>query len=242
MHRINSIVHKDVEGLLILQEKDIAHMQALQQLALIPQKINLCNKEIDELRASLNAAKKTFKDLELEQKNCEVELRSAEDLVIKYKTQQMTVKKNEDYDALTNQIEETHKNISRWEDRDLELLMKIDEQKKSLAGFETTIEKKIQEVIQHIRVLEEEQSQIQSSVEALEKAYKEAKQGVPQEALDIYENIKKHVKKPKFVVPVDGHSCTGCHLRISNDILQEVLSGGHLACCDQCGRIIYHIS
>lgn len=232
-------MHKDIQGLLVLQEEDIIRMQALHQLELIPHKIHHCNKEIDELQSSFEAGKKSLKEIEVEQKNTEVELRLAEELIVKYKTQQMSVKKNEDYEALSHQIDDTHKKIDLLENKDLECLMAIDEQKKALRNLEEETLEKVQTVKKHIQCLEDEQSKVQASIDAIKQAYEKAKSNISPEALHMYENIKRHVKKPKFIVFLDGHSCTGCHLRVSNDIVQEVLSKHQLACCDQCGRILY---
>ena len=54
-----------------------------------------------------------------------------------------------------------------------------------------------------------------------------------------YERVKKVVRRPPYVVPVEDQKCSGCNLRVSNDIVSSILVEEKLTACDQCGRVVY---
>jgi len=42
-----------------------------------------------------------------------------------------------------------------------------------------------------------------------------------------------------YIAPLEEQKCSGCNLRVSNDVVSSVLVEQKLTHCDQCGRIVY---
>ena len=57
--------------------------------------------------------------------------------------------------------------------------------------------------------------------------------------LTSYDRVKKVVSKPPYIAPLNDQKCSGCNLRVSNDVVSSVLVEQKLTQCDQCGRIVY---
>mgnify|MGYP001995485879 CR=1 FL=1 len=42
-----------------------------------------------------------------------------------------------------------------------------------------------------------------------------------------------------YIAPIEDQKCSGCNLRVSNDVVSSVLIEQKITQCDQCGRIVY---
>ena len=76
---------------------------------------------------------------------------------------------------------------------------------------------------------------MQDLKEEIERSRKE----VPEEMLRAYDRVKKVVARPPYLAPLKDQKCSGCHLRVSNDVISTALVEQKLTQCDQCGRIVY---
>ena len=77
--------------------------------------------------ANIEAASYALKEKEVERSELDTEIKTKEEAIARFRTQQLEVKKNDEYRALTHQIEQTEQDISDLEERGIELLIEIDE-------------------------------------------------------------------------------------------------------------------
>ncbi|MCD8482780.1 MAG: hypothetical protein LR015_09020 [Verrucomicrobia bacterium] len=125
-----------LEPLLILQERDRTVDVLKETLHNVPLERVSAEKGIESENAKLAASRQQLKQLEVERQSKEHEIAAAEEKVRKYLTQQMQVKKNEEYQALTHEIETVRKGISDLEDQVLGLMETIDQHKDLLKQLE----------------------------------------------------------------------------------------------------------
>ena len=76
-------------------------------------------------------------------------------------------------------------------------------------------------------------------VEELKKEIEETRKGVEPSFLSTYDRVTKSVSRPPYMAPINDQKCSGCHLRVSNDVVSSVLVENKITQCDQCGRIVY---
>ncbi len=62
-----------------------------------------------------------------------------EGALLRFRTQQVEVKKNDEYQALTQQIEQTEGDISTLEEREIELMLDIDTAKQKFEAEKAVI-------------------------------------------------------------------------------------------------------
>ena len=65
--------------------------------------------------------------------------------------------------------------------------------------------------------------EIKSEIKNLEKEIEEARQSVDEEMLRTYDRVKKVVSKPPYMAPLKDQKCSGCNLRVSNDVFSTAL-------------------
>src|SRR5208283_3287509 len=111
-----------IERLLILQDRD----QKIRLLRLELQNLPAERASLDSNLASgsirLDAAKQRARDVELEKKKLEIKAQAKRDSIAKFKTQQFQTRKNEEFQALSNEIKRFEGDIEKIEDRELELM------------------------------------------------------------------------------------------------------------------------
>ena len=76
-------------------------------------------------------------------------------------------------------------------------------------------------------------------VEQLKIEIEETRKEVEPGFLSTYDRVSKIVSRPPYMAPINDQKCTGCHLRVSNDVVSSVLVEKKITQCDQCGRIVY---
>src|SRR3954462_12513235 len=97
--------HPAIQPLLILKDRDSKRLGLEAQLKAIPGDVARVEQKIGAEKAAIEAAKAELKDLEVKKKGIENEIGSAETKVGNYRTQQLSIKKNEEYQAMGHQIE-----------------------------------------------------------------------------------------------------------------------------------------
>lgn len=227
-----------VPKLLELQEKDSRRIALEQQLKSMPREVAAVESRIAAERAAIEAAKAEWQGLESKKKLLEIEIKSAEEKVAKYKTQQMQVRKNDEYQALTREIETTQASIGALEEREIGVMLEIDEAKKRFAAAEGELKKNIVGHESRIKTLRERETQLQGELKTAVEAVAAARPEVPEPALRLYDRLAIKPGHP-VCVPVKNAKCGGCHLRVPTHIEVMAKTGAEIATCDQCGRIVY---
>src|SRR5438067_1472469 len=101
------MAHPAIEPLLILQDRDIKRMALEAQLKAVPGDIALVERKIATEKGAIESARTEMRDLEVKKKTLESEIGLTEEKVARYKTQQLSVRKNDEYQALGHEIDTT---------------------------------------------------------------------------------------------------------------------------------------
>lgn len=230
-----------LEKLLVLQDRDTKRLGLETQLNAVPGEIALVEKKIAHEKAAINAAKAELMALESKKKLIETEIGSTETKLGKYKTQQVQVRKNDEFKALGLEIEHTEAAIAALEGQELEVMYAIDEAKKKFADAEAVLKQNISGHEGRIRMLRERETNLGAELKAAQAGVATARGPVEERALRVYDRIA--ARQQPVCVSVRGNTCGGCHLKVSSEVESAVRGkgdeAGKLATCDQCGRIVW---
>jgi predicted nucleic acid-binding Zn-ribbon protein len=228
-----------LQKLLILQDRDTRCDSIRRQLEDIPTEIKKEEVAIGKLKEALTEKESELKGLEVRRLDLEGEVAQAEDHIVKYKTQQMQVKKNEEFTALENEIKSLQSSISDLEDDELQILEEIEIQQSELDNLKQSTKEQKHTLEAHINLLKENYASFESELKAAEDAVKACQEEVDDSVLQQYHYVKGQVKRPPVVVQLEDGRCQGCHLKVSGDIESTARRGKELVRCDSCGRILY---
>jgi predicted nucleic acid-binding Zn-ribbon protein len=227
-----------LEKLLVLQERDRKRLAFEHQLAAVPREIAVIEGKIAAEKAAIEAAKAEWHGLESKKKQLEMEIGSAEEKIGKYKTQQAQVRKNDEYQALTHEIETAQAGVGKLEEQEIGIMLSIDEARKRFAAAEAELKQNIKGHETKIANLKEREAHLRGDVKVAQDTVAEAREGVPAPQLKIYDRVAIKPGHP-VCVPVNGARCGGCHLKVSANVELEARKLEQVTTCDQCGRIVY---
>ncbi len=236
------MAHAALESLLILQDRDSKRLALEAQLKVVPREIALEEQKIASEKGAIESAKAEVMGLETQKKLLEMEIGSAEAKMGQYKTQQLSIRKNEEYQAMGHQIETLQAQVGELEGKELEVMYRIDEAKKKFAAAEAELKANISGHESRIRSLRERETSLAAELKVAQAEVAVARAPVGEPRLRVYDRIA--VRNMPAVVPVRGAKCGGCHLKVSS----EVESGSRaknwdppnqVPVCETCGRIVF---
>ncbi len=231
-------IREALEKLLVLQEKD----QRLRQLLWEQDKLPLERQEIEK---RLQKAKQTFendtaslRENEVARKKLELNVQSKEEAVRKYKTQQMQTRKNEEFQALSHEIETAEQAISDLETEELELMEQADELRAHAAEAKKVLDAAEGSYKDQIDAIEKREVSLRDRIAEIETERAAHATEVDEDLLDLYTRIMKN-KKDSTVVPLEHGVCGGCHMKITTSLANAVKAADSIQHCEYCGRILY---
>ncbi|HWI57587.1 MAG TPA: hypothetical protein VNZ22_10190, partial [Bacillota bacterium] len=122
-----------IEKLLILQDRDRKIRQVRGELAHIEPERQALKTKGNQAQTALETAKNKLRQNESDRKTLELEIEAKKELIIRYANQQLQTRKNEEYRALTHQIDTCKGEIFQIENREIELMEQAEAAQKELA-------------------------------------------------------------------------------------------------------------
>ncbi|MEO0795950.1 MAG: C4-type zinc ribbon domain-containing protein [Verrucomicrobiota bacterium] len=229
----------EIEQLLILQDRDTRLFNILTSLKSIPLELAKYEKKIAAEEAEIAAARQSLQELEVRRKDLDNDVKSAESQIIKYKNQQLEVKKNEEYQALTHEIELTESKISELEEAEIALMLEIDEVSQQFDSHKAEGDDRIQLYRDEIETLKDRELTLNKEIDTAKADVQEAEQECSDKYLTVYQRVKRRRPKPPFVSPIEEHKCGGCHLKVSSETESGTRKKEGPVTCENCGRMVY---
>ena len=229
----------DFQQLLLLHSRDRRLKTLKNDLEKLPGELEYMDKKIFEEKESIRLAMEEWKTLESKNNSLEKDILSHRDQIARQRNRQLEVKKNEEYQALEHEIANLESKIDELESEQIETLDKIDDARETADVAEKKIAQRVIELEKERedRVAFGKQAEI--DVQSLETQIVETREEVEPDFLSVYDRVSKIVSRPPYMAPLEDQKCSGCHLRVSNDVVSSVLVEKKLTQCDQCGRIVY---
>lgn len=170
--------------------------------------------------------------------NQETKIGEIKERIKKLEAKQNTVKKVDEFNALTQEMtasereriatEQIASDLIDKRNLEEEILGKI---KESLQQSEESSRNLENEIAESIRLINKEGSEIKTSRDALAKTADE-------EVLRIYQRLLNN-KRDRVVVPIENRTCSGCHISLTAQHENVVRKGERLTFCEHCSRIHY---
>lgn len=224
--------------LLILQDRDMKLRQIRDDLERLPRERKEAQSRIEGIERRIEESREAIRKLEVEGHTVESELAQVEAQLVKYKNQQLQVKKNEEYQALTHEIEGSEAKIADLEERELEILYAVDEARREAEEKEREFRQQIEMEKRLLERLAEREGSLAGELEAAQEAYEAAEAEVERPYLSVYQRVGRGLKFP-IIVALRSARCSGCHMKVSAAVEHETRKGQEITTCDSCHRILY---
>jgi predicted nucleic acid-binding Zn-ribbon protein len=228
-----------LEKLLVLQDRDMRLRQLQHDLGQLPKEEKAIQDKLARESQNLEALKQAAKKLESDRKQLELEVKSKQELIARYKKQQMETRKNEEYQALTHEIERAEKDISGIEDKELELMESYEQALKNIKEEDARVQKYRDEAAERLKYLNGKKENFTKEAEAVKAEVGALEPAMDPAALARYRRILQS-KGDKAIVPIEhGKVCGGCHMALTQQTVVAAKADQNLVACDDCGRLIF---
>ena len=229
-------MQETIEKLLVLQDRDRKILRVTQELAqIIPDRENLRSKA-SSTQSQWEAAKLRVKQIEAERKRLELEVDAKKTQIDKYLNQQLQTRKNEEYKALTHEIEMAKEAIVKIEDQEIVLMEQTAQKAVAVAATEAAAARKLLD--DQISKLDQREANLKQEHTALTAERTALISTVDEVVRSRYERLLKS-KGENIVVGVEHSVCGGCHMKLPAQNVSSARAQMELVCCPNCGRILY---
>ena len=225
--------------LIELQSLDMEVETTIDFLQRVSEKIQTIEQKIKDIEGEWEAVKGKCRLLQRHQKEIEQQVQQSHAQIQKYKTQQMVVKKNEEYQALESEIATQQQKIEQDETEELGIMFQIDREEENLAEIEKTFSAQIAIFKNEIQENQEFLCELKTKQKELTQNIDEKRLSLDQSLLADYDQIRINLRKMPIITKINRQTCGGCHLKVSQEVMGQIKDSENLHHCDQCGRIIY---
>ena len=228
-----------IERLLILQDRDQKIRILRLELKNLPAERASLDSNLAAGSSQLDAAKHRSREVELEKKKLEMEAQAKRDSIAKFKTQQFQTRKNEEFQALTNEIKRFEADIEKIEDREIELMeaaekvkVIVSEAEKQHTKTKAHTDSQITEIASKVKAIEAQLTELEAEREKLS-------EGIDEDLLYQYNKLFAN-KGGLAIVALEHETCMGCHMKLTTQTAVRVKGSKEILNCEQCGRILYY--
>lgn len=206
----------------------------------LPEEIADIEMDIARLEKRLKNLQQESIDLKKEGKILKGDVDEAKLLVDKYEKQQMTVRNNREYDALTKEINSQKQRIENALSRldEIEILL-VENERQTLETQNALAETKAI-LAQKEEELSKLKEQTKAEEAALLKKREEAAKKVGERYLRNYERLRRGYKNGMVVVPMERGACLG--MMLTPQVQAEVRKKNRIIIDESSGRIVVDAS
>ncbi|MBN1867036.1 hypothetical protein JW916_07055 [Candidatus Sumerlaeota bacterium] len=231
-------MNPELQKLLALQELDREIFRLRSELGRYPALRETRLSDLDRTRRELDQARKENVDLEKRIRDEERQVLEWRASLGKLNAQQMRVKTQKEYDALTHEMEDLRRKISEADDQGLRILEEEEAIASKIAELETTLATKETTCREEVERLEEREKEKSAELVAFESRRTEQAAVVEPALLHRYGRLSE-THRGTCVAPVQDGNCGGCFVRVIPSRMQEMTRDESIAECDHCHRFLY---
>lgn len=229
---------EEMKTILNIQELDMKMLRLMRVKKERKKEIEQIEALRKELHAQLTEKESEIESLGHQITNYEAKIQEISAKMKKLESQQASIKKAEEFNAMTQESTSLEREKINIEQRvsDLvdkkvleeEILGKIKESLQISESSSLALEKEIQD---SIRLINEEGTTLKKERDHLSTL-------ADPEMLHIYERLLRN-KRDRVVVPIENRNCSGCHISLTPQHENIVRKGENVVFCEHCSRIHY---
>jgi predicted nucleic acid-binding Zn-ribbon protein len=229
---------KEIEQLLLLQDRDQKIKMFTAELETVPLEGNRIDQLLAAKQSAFEQLKLRSRELEVRRKSLELDAQTRRDSIAKYKTQQFQTRKNEEFQAIGQEINRFEKEIEQIEDNEIEIMELSERTQSELGHSEQELNTAKRQSEQQRADLNRKQLILEERLREVQVEREQLTQGLDPDLLFQYTRLFA-TKGGNAVVPVEHEFCMGCHMKNTSALVHRAKLGRDIVHCEQCGRILY---
>jgi uncharacterized protein len=231
-------MNSDLANLIELQKADAEIARLNAEIAALPKKVAAIEEKLAASKNRAENARAALKADETARRKHEGDIEALRHKISKYRDQMLSVKTNQEYQALGHEITFAEQGISKLEDKILETMVDADSKNNDLKGAEADLKA-------HTAEIEKEKNIARERTAEDEKALKDCKQrrdtirtAVNADILRHYDRVLKF--RGSAIAEALDHRCGACQVYLRPQVYNDLRSTEKFITCDSCPRILYY--
>lgn len=229
-------MYEALKTILDIQELDMQMIQLMRLKKERQKELSTIKSVKDALLQQASNKEKEILDIKKNIRLAEGEITELQSKFKKLESQQNSIKKVEEFNALSQEMSQADRDKTTKEQQLSEMYDRLSGEEDLLKNLKDTLdstsenqkaaESEIYDSIRHIndegRVLKDKRDGLVGHADP--------------EVFRIYERLLNN-KKDRVLVPIENRCCTGCHIMLTAQDENLVRKGEHLVFCEHCSRI-----
>lgn len=232
------LMNPDLEKLIELEKTDREIARLTDEIASLPRRVAAIEAKLADDKAAVDHAKIAIKANETGRRKLEADIQGFQQKIIKYREQSSSVKTNQEYRALMDEVEFAEKQISGCEDKILELMIALEAEEKNLKTAEANMKVETAEVEKEKAEARKRTAEDEKLLAELNEKRAQLRPGVSDSALAHYDRVMRQRKSA--IAEARGQKCLACFVMLRPQTWQELRTNEQIISCGSCGRILYY--
>lgn len=235
---MESTVAQKLDSLIKLQQLDSELDELTKVRGALPEEVEDLEDEIAGYQTRITKIENEITEVEKSIEDKRTAIKNAEKLIAKYEEQQMNVRNNREYDAITKEIELQQLEIQISEKKIKEAYESLEEKKGQIDSTRELLDERNKDLAGKKSELDVIISESEEEEQKLMKAREKATKQIEDRLLKSYTKIRNNAKNGLAVVSVKRGACGGCFNVVPPQRQAEVREKKKLIVCEHCGRIL----
>ena len=229
-------IGEQLKALIRLQHIDSRIDQIQKLRGDLPDEIRDLEDEKKGLETRIEKYKQEETENQVGRRRAELDIQEAEGLIKKYEEQQLQVRNNREYDALTKEIEAQRQRITDAQAKILEIDTNVDPHAAAIEAAQARLSELDEVLTTKHGELREVLDDTKHEQAALEERRRQLEEAVDARYLRAYKRLRTRLRDGRAVVPLERGAAAGFAVPPQRQV--EIRQGNRIVACEHTGRII----
>lgn len=231
-------MNADLAKLIELQKADAEIARLNAEIASLPKIVAAIEQKLAGSKDRAEKAKAALKADEQARRKHEMDIESLRQKISKYRDQMLSVKTNQEYQALGNEVTFAEQQIGKLEDMILETMVDADSKNADLKRAEADLKAHTAEIEKEKAVARERSTQDEKELAEWKAKRESLRKSVSPDILSHYDRVLKF--RGSAIAEARNQKCMACQVMLRPQVYNTLRSSDELITCDSCSRILYY--
>ncbi len=203
----------------------------------LPKRLQGLLDSVNEAKLAVEEVEEEKKQVVLNQKDRELEIKQNKEKMLKYEEQLTSIKTNKEYKALNSEIASLNTQNSEHESEILSLMEQENQCKAMILDRTKVLDEKKAELKAQEDDLKEEIAGLDGEIDALKLQRNEIAKTLPNNVVKQYKRLIINRNRKAVAFESEG-ACSACGFKVRPQVIVELDKLNKLNFCDNCGRFL----
>ena len=206
------------------------------RLLSVPKTIVARQAQVARKQDTLDKAKKDIQQIKVSKGLKEVQRKSLLGKIDDYSSKLLTVKKNEEYKAIQNEIALVKSQVNKVDDEIIDFEIDLEDRDASVKLLEADLKKAQDDLATYQKQSTEAKAGEEAKLEELAHSLLNAEAVINPDIREQYQRVIRQ-RGAEAMAVVESGACMGCNMSVTSQMLNDLINCDTLVFCRSCGRL-----